>query len=70
MGNNYIIGIGEKNAKKVHHWASSGILIIEIIYIIDGINEFQNKYAHILNEALEEVKPRWFLHWYCYFMTK
>ena len=56
MGNNYIIGIGEKNAKKVYHRASSGILIIEIIYIIDEINEFQNEYVNILYEALEEVK--------------
>ena len=54
LGLSYVIGMGEKNAKTVHHRAASGIHDDHWNSLgTDDKNEFQTEYAHVLYGALE-----------------
>ena len=54
LGLSYVIGMGEKNARSVHHRAASGIHDDHWNSLgTDDENEFQTEYAHILYGALE-----------------
>ena len=54
LGLSYVIGMGEKNAKSVHHRAASGIHDDHWNSLgTDDENEFQTEYAHVLYGALE-----------------
>ena len=54
LGLSYVIGMGEKNARSVHHRAASGIHDDHWNSLgTDDENEFQTEYAHVLYGALE-----------------
>ena len=54
LGLSYVIGMGEKNPKTVHHRAASGIHDDHWNSLgTDLEDEFQNEYAHVLYGALE-----------------
>jgi len=54
LGLSYVIGMGEKNAKTVHHRGASGIHDDHWNSLgTDDKNEFQTEYAHVLYGALE-----------------
>ena len=54
LGLSYVIGMGEKNPKSVHHRAASGIHDDHWNSLgTDDENEFQTEYAHVLYGALE-----------------
>jgi hypothetical protein len=54
LGLSYVIGMGEKNAKSVHHRGASGIHDDHWNSLgTDDENEFQTEYAHVLYGALE-----------------
>ena len=54
LGLSYVIGMGEKNAKSVHHRGASGIHDDHWNSLgTDDKTEFQTEYAHVLYGALE-----------------
>ena len=54
LGLSYVIGMGEKNAKTVHHRGASGIHDDHWNSLgTDDTNGFQTEYAHVLYGALE-----------------